>query len=169
MPLVYLALGSNLGDRLGNLRAALERLEVDGAVSLLRASPVYENRAVGMGEAADFLNAVVELETSLAPEALLDRCLEVEHQLGRERKGGWAPRTIDLDLVAYEGVVCETERLTLPHPRIAERDFVAVPLRDLAPDLQIGATTVATLAARLPAHELRSTDCRLLAKTTERE
>jgi 2-amino-4-hydroxy-6-hydroxymethyldihydropteridine diphosphokinase len=162
VPLVSLALGSNVGDRLGNLRGALERLQESGDVRVLRASPVYENRAIGMGEADDFLNAVVELHTSLAPEALLDCCLEVEQQLGRERKGGWAPRTIDLDLVAYEGVVCATARLNLPHPRIAERDFVAVPLRDLAPDLRIGERTVAEIAACLPADGLRSTAYSLL-------
>ena len=157
MPLVYLAMGSNLGDRPGNLRAALERLQDRGAIRLLRVSPVYENRAIGMGEADDFLNAVAELETSLEPEDLLDACLEVELQLGRERKGGWAPRTIDLDLIHYEGVTCRTERLNLPHPRLAERDFVTVPLRDLAPDLMIGGVSVSDMVRQLNVEELKPT------------
>ncbi len=157
MPLVYLALGSNLGERLANLRAALERLQHGGAIRLQRVSPVYENRAIGMGEADDFLNAVAELETPLEPEDLLDACLEVERQLGRERKDGWAPRTIDLDLIHYEGVTCRTERLNLPHPRVAERDFVAVPLCDLAPDLLIEGVSVADIVRQLNVEELKPT------------
>lgn len=157
MSLVYLALGSNLGDRIGNLRAALGRLHATAGLRVLRGSPVYENRAIGMGAADDFLNAVAELETELPPEALLDRCLEVEQELGRRRTGGWAPRTIDLDIVVYAGVVCETPRLSLPHPRVAERDFVARPLGDLSPDLRIGGQTVRDIASALPVDGLRLT------------
>ena len=157
MPLVYLALGSNLGDRLGNLRAALERLQDGGAIRLRRVSPVYENRAIGMGQADDFLNAVAELKTSLEPEDLLDACLEVELQLGRKRRGGWAPRTIDLDLIYYEGVTCRTKRLNLPHPRVAERDFVAVPLSDLAPNLSIEGVAVSDMVRQLNVEELKTT------------
>ncbi|MFP4157149.1 MAG: 2-amino-4-hydroxy-6-hydroxymethyldihydropteridine diphosphokinase [Opitutales bacterium] len=157
MPLVYLALGSNLGDRLANMRAALAHLGRCHAIRLLRASPVYENRAIGMGQADDFLNAVAELETSLEPEKLLDLCLEVERQLGRERRGGWAPRTIDLDLIDYEGVACQTQRLNLPHPRLAERDFVAVPLCDLAPELLVAGVSVIDIVRQLDARGLRLT------------
>jgi 2-amino-4-hydroxy-6-hydroxymethyldihydropteridine diphosphokinase len=146
----YLALGSNLGDRLEQMQAALDRLSLDGAITLLQVSPVYENRAVGMGEVDDFLNAIVEVETLLAPLDLLDRCLEVEAQLGRVRTGAWAPRTIDLDVIAYGDEVIEHERLQVPHPRIAERDFVVYPLNAIAPDLCIRGRRVADLAAALP-------------------
>lgn len=146
----YLALGSNLGDRLGQMQTALERLSADEALRVSQVSPVYENRAVGMGEVEDFLNAIAAVETTLAPLALLDRCLEVESQLGRIRKGGWAPRTIDLDVVAYGEVEIRSDRLHLPHPRIAERDFVVHPLNDLAPGLRIQGRSVAELAAALP-------------------
>jgi len=156
VPLAYIALGSNLGDRMVQMRQALQRLEATGRVQLLRASPVYQNRAVGMGAAAeDFLNAVVEVRTALEPLALLDACLKVEQQLGRDRSGsGWAPRTIDLDLLAYAGVRLESVRLTLPHPRIAERDFVLVPLADLAPELKIDGLSLAELVVKLSKQEL---------------
>lgn len=156
MPLAYIALGSNLGDRIRQMREALKRLRETGHVRVLQASPVYQNRAVGMGEAADdFLNAVVEVSTTLAPLALLEACLDVEQQLGRNRtREGWAPRTIDLDLLVYQGTSLQEERLTLPHPRIAERDFVAVPLADLAPELDINSRSAREVVQGLPKNEL---------------
>lgn len=156
MPLAYIALGSNLGDRIGQVRQALELLHIKHGVRVLRASPVYQNRAIGMGDGADdFLNAVVEVSSTLEPLELLDACLEVEEQLGRTRtKAGWAPRTIDLDILFYEGVKLEDERLILPHPRIAERDFVAVPLADLVPDLEFDGSKLRQMVERLPQNDL---------------
>lgn len=156
MPLAYVALGSNLGDRIGQMRRALDLLERGGRLRVRRTSPVYQNRAVGMGEGADdFLNAVVEVSTELEPLALLDACLEAEQQLGRTRsREGWRPRTIDLDLLFYQGAAIREERLTLPHPRIAERDFVAVPLADLAPDLKISGRSASEIVQDLPKNEL---------------
>ena len=146
----YIALGSNLGDRLGYLQSALDRLAVDAQLKVLQISPVYENRAVGMGEVDDFLNAIAEVETSLTALELLDRCLAVESELGRVRTGEWAPRTVDLDVVAYGDATIEHARLQVPHPRIAERDFVVHPLNDIAPDLLIRGQRVGALAATLP-------------------
>lgn len=156
MSLTYIALGSNLGDRFGQMRRALELLEADFEVTVLRASPVYRNRAVGMGaDAEDFLNAVAEIDSLLEPLDLLDACLAVEQKLGRTRSGeGWAPRTIDLDLLYVEGVSLTDERLTLPHPRIAERDFVAVPLADLAPELEIEGRSVREIVEALAEKQL---------------
>ena len=156
MPLVraYLALGSNLGDRMAQMREALSLLEAEYGVRVLRASPVYQNRAVGMGDADDFLNAVAEVETELLPEALLEACLTVESKLGRVRTGAWAPRTIDLDLLVYGEVCMDTERLHLPHPRITERDFVAKPLMDLAPELNVFGRPVREWVEALPEIEL---------------
>jgi 2-amino-4-hydroxy-6-hydroxymethyldihydropteridine diphosphokinase len=151
----YLALGSNLGDRLGQMQSALERLAADDALCILQVSALYENRAVGMGEGADnFLNAIAEVETSLAPLDLLDRCLAVETQLGRVRTGEWAPRTIDIDVIAYGDQSIENERLHVPHPHIAERDFVVHPLNAIAPELVIRGQRVADLAAALSMDEL---------------
>ena len=146
---VVLALGSNLGDRLANLRGAVRRLEVGGGLLVTRASRLYENRAVGMGEAAPFLNGALEVKTSLSPEALLDRCLAVEDALGRERAEKWIPRTIDIDVLVYGRTSMETQRLRLPHPRITERDFVLQPLFDLDPGRFIFGQTVEALYGAL--------------------
>jgi len=156
VPLAYIALGSNLGDQLGQMREALERLQQDGEVRVLHASSVYQNRAVGMGdEADDFLNAVAEVSTVLEPLELLELCLSVEQQLGRTRSTeGWASRTIDLDVLFYEGAEIESQRLTLPHPRIKERDFVAVPLAELAPELEIDGRRLSEIAEKLRSDEL---------------
>jgi 2-amino-4-hydroxy-6-hydroxymethyldihydropteridine diphosphokinase len=149
----YLALGSNLGERLEQMRTALKLLRAEG-VTIVAASPVYQNRAIGMGDADPFLNAVVEVQTELEPEALLDVCLAVENQLGRVRTGGWSPRTIDIDVLIYGEAKVETERLHLPHPRIAERDFVLKPLVDIQPDLQLFGRAVRDLLDALPVVEL---------------
>jgi 2-amino-4-hydroxy-6-hydroxymethyldihydropteridine diphosphokinase len=157
MPLTtaYLALGSNLGDRLAQMRSALELLEAEG-VRVGKTSPVYQNRAIGMGDAEPFLNAVVEVRTELAAEALLDVCLAVENRLGRVRSGGWAPRTIDVDILLFGEASVATERLNLPHPRIAARDFVLQPLSDLNPALELFGQSVRDWLQRLPLIELEA-------------
>jgi 2-amino-4-hydroxy-6-hydroxymethyldihydropteridine diphosphokinase len=166
MPLTtaYLALGSNVGDRLENMRSALRMLEAGGDLIVLQVSPAYENRAIGMGEADPFLNAVAEINTSLSAEALLDRGFEVESRLGRVRTGSWAPRTMDIDLLLYGQVHMETDRLQIPHPRIAERDFVVFPLLEIAPDLQIDGRSIQAIASALPEVELSQLEERLWAK-----
>ena len=155
MPLTtaYLALGSNVGERLEQMRLALQLLEAEGVV-IVNASPVYQNRAIGMGDADPFLNAVVEVQTTLEAEALLDVCLASENKLGRVRTGGWSPRTIDIDVLIFGQTRVATERLHLPHPRIAERDFVLQPLADIAPNLKLFGESVQALFAKLPLVEL---------------
>ncbi len=155
MPIAYLALGSNLGDRFAQMRAALVALESQYSLRVLASSSVYENRAVGMNDADDFLNAVVSVETELEPEALLDACLSVENQLGRVRTGVWAPRTIDLDVLAYANRSIQTERLQIPHPRITERDFVAQPLSEVAPGLVVFGKRIEAIVAALPSVDLK--------------
>lgn len=149
----YLALGSNLGQRLEQMRSALRLLEA-GGVRVRAVSHVYQNRAIGMVDADPFLNAVVQVETTLEPELLLDLCLKVETQLGRVRTAGWSPRTIDIDVLIYGEAHVETERLQVPHPRIAERDFVLQPLVDIQPDLKLFGRTVRELLEALPVVEL---------------
>ena len=155
MPLTtaYLALGSNVGERLEQMRSALKLLGAEGVV-IVTESPVYQNRAIGMGDADPFLNAVVEVQTELGPEALLDVCLAVENKLGRVRTGGWSPRTIDIDVLIFGQTDIDTERLQLPHPRIAERDFVLRPLADIAPELQLLGQPTKTLLDKLALVEL---------------
>ena len=157
----YIALGSNLGDRLGQMQSALKALAADDRLKVLQISPVYENRAIGMGEANDFLNAIVGVETSMEPLALLDHCLEVESQLGRVRTGEWTPRSIDLDIIAYGDEIIDHERLQVPHPRIAERDFVVHPLSAIAPDLEIQGHSVAHLSESMPMERLKLYELKL--------
>lgn len=170
MPLTraFVAFGSNVGDRLGTMQAALRHLMEDGQTRCLKTSPVYENRAVGMGEAAPFLNAVVEFETGLDADDLLEACLSVEARLGRERAASWQPRTIDLDVLLFGAERREDAQLVLPHPRIAERDFVAQPLLDIAPDLEIGGRGIAAIVAGLPEFELVLYAAQLEAQSAER-
>ena len=145
----YLGLGGNLGDRHANLSEALARLAAAPEVRIARVSPVYETKAIGPGNQPDFLNLVVELETTLSPHALLDLCLAIEQHLGRVRRERWGPRTIDLDVLLFGNDVRHDERLTLPHPRLHERAFVLAPLADLAPDLIVHSETVRTHLARV--------------------
>jgi 2-amino-4-hydroxy-6-hydroxymethyldihydropteridine diphosphokinase len=125
------AAGANLGDRVATLANAMARLrEMDGVESL-DSSPIYETAPVGMLDQPPFLNLVMGIETTLGPEALLARLQEIEREFGRVREIRWGPRTLDLDLLAYEGETRATPSLQLPHPRMLERGFVMIPLRDL--------------------------------------
>lgn len=129
---VFLGLGANLGDSLGQLREAVRRL---GAVlEAVRISSVYLTEPVGHRDQPDFHNLVVGGWTRLDPEALLRATMEIEREMGRARSFANAPRVIDIDLLAYEDRVMETAALTLPHPRMAERGFVLHPLAEVAPD-----------------------------------
>lgn len=130
--LAAIALGSNLGDREGNLRAAVELV---GALGVMKAvSSFYDTAPVGLVEQPRFLNGALLLETELEPEQLMRELLAVERGMGRERAGTIpkGPRVIDLDLLLYGDVVLETEGLTLPHPAMAERRFVLEPLAEIA-------------------------------------
>lgn len=156
MPLktAYIALGSNLGDRIGQMRDAIDQLEADRNVCIQAVSPVYQNPAVGLGDAPDFLNAVARIRTDLSPRDLLDLCLSIESQLGRVRSGQPASRRIDLDLLLYQDVRLDTPHLRLPHPRIAEREFVARPLFDLDNDLTVSGKPIRTILAAIHPQQL---------------
>jgi 2-amino-4-hydroxy-6-hydroxymethyldihydropteridine diphosphokinase len=132
---IYLSLGSNVGDREGNLRRAVERLAARD-VRVLRTSRIYETEPVDYRDQAWFLNQVVEAETALFPMQLLTRIGRVERELGRVRTVRNGPRTIDIDILFYAAAIVNTARLEIPHPRMAERLFVLAPLAELAPDLR---------------------------------
>ena len=134
MKLIYLSLGSNIGDREGNVRAAVGALQA-GGVRVVRTSPVYETEPVDYRDQGWFLNLVVEGETALFPIQLLARIARIERDLGRVRNLPKGPRTIDIDILLYGAAVVRTARLEIPHPRIAARRFVLAPLADLAPEL----------------------------------
>lgn len=127
----FIGIGSNLGDRAATLRAAVEHLRRTPGIERVEESPVYETDPVGLTDQPKFLNEVLGVETTLAPEALLQAMQEIEGAFGRVRVVRWGPRTLDLDLLAYEGETRATDALTLPHPRMFERTFVTVPLGDL--------------------------------------
>ena len=129
----FLALGSNLGDRLETLQRAVELLDAREGIRVVRSSRVYETAPVGPPQPA-YLNAVIEIETDLDPRALLDACLGVEAELGRERLERWGPRTLDVDVLTYDRIEVREPDLEIPHPRMHERGFVLVPLGELTPD-----------------------------------
>ena len=143
-----MGLGSNLGDARATLADAIADLAALPSTALMRASSVY--RSASMGAAGpDYLNAVVELRTALEPDALLVELQRIEALHGRERSYPNAPRTLDLDLLAYGDLRQSTPALTLPHPRLHERAFVLVPLAEIAPDLRLPG--VGRIADLLPA------------------
>ncbi len=127
---IYLGLGSNLGDRLEYLATALKMLGGEG-VEILQRSSVYETEPVEVTARGDFLNMVVQATTRLPPEALLRTCQSIEERLGRERPG--ASRTLDIDLLYYGSVQLSIEGLVIPHPRLHQRQFVLIPLQEIAP------------------------------------
>jgi 2-amino-4-hydroxy-6-hydroxymethyldihydropteridine diphosphokinase len=152
VPRAFVSLGSNLGDREGSLRRALEELASEQGIAIRRVSSFRETEPVGYLDQPRFVNAVVELETELPPRALLDRLLEVERRLGRKREAAprFGPRTIDLDLLLYGETVMKEPGLTLPHPRLHERRFVLEPLAELDPGLVVpGSGAVSALLAGL--------------------
>jgi 2-amino-4-hydroxy-6-hydroxymethyldihydropteridine diphosphokinase len=131
--IIYLASGTNLGDRLANLNTAAAALYPP--VKVLQASPVFRTAPWGYLEQPDFLNQAFKAETRLTPHNLLQFLKNLETRLGRQPGIRYGPRLIDLDILFYDDLVMDTEELTIPHPRLAERAFVLVPLAAIAPDL----------------------------------
>lgn len=130
----YLALGANLGDRLGNLQRAVDALGARPGIRVKRSSRVYETEPAGGPDQPEYLNAVVEVETDLPALGLLEACLAVEADLGRVRSERWGPRPIDVDVLTYGTETIEGPDLVVPHPRMHERGFVLVPLAELDAD-----------------------------------
>jgi 2-amino-4-hydroxy-6-hydroxymethyldihydropteridine diphosphokinase len=143
---VYLSLGSNLGDREGNLRAALDRLKPE------RVSRIYETEPMDLRAQPNFLNLAAELKTPLMPMQLLAHTQRIERELGRVRTVPKGPRTIDIDILFYGSSVIRSAKLDVPHPRLHERRFVLAPLAELAPDLRHPVThqTVSEMLNALP-------------------
>lgn len=145
------ALGANLGDRLAALRSATVELDRSPGITVLGCSPVVASRAVGGPEdSPDYLNAVLELKVDLTPEETLRACQRIENEHGRRRDVRWGPRTLDMDIVWFEGVEQQDAHLILPHPRAHERAFVLVPWARLDPHAMLGRYRVSDLAQRAP-------------------
>ena len=135
MAKIYIQLGTNLGNREQNLITANRHLsKLVG--SIIHYSSIYETEAWGIQDQPAFLNQVVLLETDIPPFPLLDEVLAIEKRMGRKRREKWKERLIDIDILFYDDLVVDSERLTIPHPFIQERNFVLVPLVEIAPDLR---------------------------------
>lgn len=147
----FLALGGNLGDVRKTFDRAVQMLCADEVVRLLARSSDYRTPPWGVTEQPPFINAVIEVETSLKPHALFLRAVAIERALGRERHKvqRWGPRIIDIDILAYDDVVIHDPDLTLPHPRMFERGFVLMPLAEIASDRIIAGIRVRDALARV--------------------
>lgn len=149
-----IGLGSNMGDKAANIARAVALLTEPGDIRLVAASRLYRTAPWGVEDQDWFVNAAIAVATDLPPHALLARCLGVEDAMKRIRHERWGPRIIDVDVLAYRDCVIETPDLTLPHPRIAERAFVLVPLADIAPDAEIAGHTVREWLSRREATDV---------------
>ena len=132
-----ISIGSNLGDRFSYIQTAVTSICQHPKISNVKVSSVYETKPVGGVEQGDFLNAAISLDTELTPIELLKFAQQLENQAERVREVRWGPRTLDVDILTYGNEVLNSEELTLPHPRIAERAFVLVPWFEIAPDSEI--------------------------------
>ena len=137
MTIAYVALGANLGDAEGSLRAVMRELATLPGIRLLKSSSLYRTAPVGLKNQPDFINAAATLETDLDSRTLLQTLFGIEQRFGRQRSIPNAPRTLDLDLLLYGDEVSDDSTLTLPHPRMHERAFVLAPLAEIAPGLNI--------------------------------
>ncbi len=133
----YLGLGTNMGDREEYLSSAVKLLNNNKNITVTNKSKIYETKAWGYTDQADFLNICIEIETSLNEYELLKVCQDVELKLNRERIIRWGPRTIDVDILFFNDIILNNEDLYIPHPRISERAFVLIPLMDLNKNLFI--------------------------------
>mgnify|MGYP001036458505 CR=1 FL=1 len=142
-----LGLGGNIGDPVRAMAEALQALDAREDCRVTAVSRLYRTPPWGKTDQDWFFNACALVETTLAPEPLLDTCLSIERDMKRERKERWGPRTIDIDVLTYEGVTQSAARLELPHPRMTTRGFVLMPLADVAPDLAVEGRSVASWLA----------------------
>ena len=148
MAKVLIALGSNMGDRKGNIERAIELMRARG-INIQKAASMYETAPVGYTDQGWFVNTVVSGETDLSPEALLEVLQSIESELLRVKKIHWGPRTIDLDILFYDDLKMATEKLIIPHPRIKERAFVLIPLLELEPNFVLDGEDLSFVAKTL--------------------
>lgn len=153
----FVGLGANLGDAPTTLQGALEALRAWPAIEVAAASSLYRSPPLGPQDQPHYYNAVAEIHTALAAEALLHGLQTIEQRFGRDRSGErWGPRTLDLDLLLFGDALIATPRLAVPHPGLRERAFVLYPLHEIAPALVLpGGASLADLVERVPAHGLR--------------
>lgn len=148
--MILLGLGSNVGDRKEHIFAAVHRLSAHPRIRVIKVSSLYETEPYGLKEQAAFINAAAEIETDLSPLELLDVCQQIERDLGRKRVVRWGPRTIDIDLLVFNEMEMDTERLTLPHRYLPERRFVLVPVAEITREALGRQGTAIALLKRCP-------------------
>lgn len=144
-----IGLGSNIGDKAHNIDEAIRLLTSDGAVRLAKASRKFRSAPWGVTDQDWFVNACIAVATELSAHALLKRCQAVENVMGRVRRQKWGPRLIDVDVLTYGDAVIRDADLIVPHPLIAERSFVLLPLKDVAPDVRIDGKSLDEMIAAL--------------------
>jgi len=149
-----LGLGTNMGDKPANIERAIALIAAPGDVRVLARSPLYRTAAWGKTDQDWFVNACIGVATDLSARDLLARCQDVEARMGRERKEHWGPRVIDVDILTYRDATIRERDLTVPHPLIAQRAFVLVPLADIAPDVEIGGRSIADLLRDIDPREV---------------
>jgi len=130
----YIGIGSNLGSPGENCRTDMERMEAYESIAITARSSLYETEPFGKTDQNRFVNAVVQIDTALTPEKLLEALLKIEQDMGRVRKEKWGPRIIDLDILFYEDRIIQEKALEIPHPGIPERSFVLIPMKEIAGD-----------------------------------
>ncbi len=149
-----IGLGSNVGDKRANIARAIELLTADGAVRLVARSRDYRSAPWGVLEQDWFVNAVITVATDVSARELLRRCQSVENEMGRVRLQKWGPRLIDVDVLTYKDLLIDEPDFKVPHPLIAERGFVVVPLKEIAPGLVIAGRSLSDMQAKLDTRDL---------------
>ena len=155
-----IGLGSNIGEKAANIDRAIALLTNDKSVRLVSASRKYRSAPWGVTDQDWFVNACISIETGLSPRELLARCQHVENEMGRVRRQKWGPRLIDVDILTYRDQVIHEADLIVPHPLIAERSFVLIPLKEVAPAIQIGGMPLDKLIEALDAKDTVAFDGR---------
>jgi 2-amino-4-hydroxy-6-hydroxymethyldihydropteridine diphosphokinase len=133
MSVVYLSLGSNIGDRETNLKKAVDKIK-QNKIQIIKESRIYETKPYGIKEQRDFLNLALKIETTHTPQKLIKILLDIEKEMGRVRDVKWGPRIIDIDILFYDSLIINDENLIIPHPELHNRLFVLEPLSEIAPD-----------------------------------
>jgi 2-amino-4-hydroxy-6-hydroxymethyldihydropteridine diphosphokinase len=133
MSVVYLSLGSNIGDREDNLKKAVDKIK-QNKIRIIKESRIYETKPYGIKEQRDFLNLALKIETTYTPQKLIKILLDIEKEMGRVRDIKWGPRIIDIDILFYDSLTINDENLKIPHPDLHNRLFVLEPLSEIAPD-----------------------------------
>lgn len=155
MKKAYLGIGGNIGDTKRNIESSIELLKQNSGITVTQVSSFYETEPVGYEDQDWFLNVVVEISTSLTPHQLLEYCQTVENELKRVRTIRWGPRTIDVDILLFEGFESDSEILTVPHPRMTQRAFAMVPLYEINKEIEISGEPISSIVENLKGEGIR--------------